>query len=319
MKDVSNNLIDNSAKPDSVNIGIALVNFEFDFHIPRNEKLKNIRKMDCLKENIVKYLKDFTLQKYSLHFIPDLNKNEEELVSEWYKNAQENKIRPAIIIRSRKEPTSIVGTARFSISFEASQDNLVKNLCFELKNSTENALQQSISRLEQKFDQQNTKLEEKFEQQNTNLEEKHQKEIQNIREEFEKQKIENEIIHQKNIQDISNGFTNDLKASKNIHKLANFISLFRIRIITHFNNNGKNYLDWKQMKENESEDSINNAVLSLGFNLDSWFDLVDLMHNLNGMKNTQVTIEDALKYIDSLQNTDYEEYQVPFKNLINLF
>jgi hypothetical protein len=308
MKDESNNSINNTAKPDSVNIGITLVNFEFEFHIPRNKKLKNIRKMDCLKENIAKYLKDFTLQKYSLHFIPDLNKNEEELVSEWYKHAEENKIRPVIIIRSRKEPTSIVGTAWFSISFEASQDNLVKNLCFELKNSTENALQKLISRLEQKFDQQNT-----------NIEEKHQKEIQNIREEFEKQKIENEIIHQKNIQDISNRLKNDLKASKNIQKLVNFISLFRIRIITHFNNNGKNYLDWKQMKENESEDSINNAVLSLGFNLDSWFDLVDLMNNLNGMKNTQVTIEDALKYIDSLQNTDYEKYQVPFKNLINLF
>ena len=73
------------------------------------------------------------------------------------------------------------------------------------------------------------------------------------------------------------------------------------------------------MKENESEDSINNAVLSLGFNLDSWFALIDLSHYLNGMKHTKVTIEDALKYIDSLQNTDYEEYQVPFKNLINLF
>jgi hypothetical protein len=222
---------------------------------------------------------------------------EEELVSEWYKHAQENKIRPAIMIRSRKEPTSIVGTARFSISFEANQDNLVKNFCIELKNSTENALQQSISKLEEKFDQQNTKLEEKP-----------QKEIQNIKEDFKKQKIGNEIINQKNIRDIRNGFINDLKASKNIHKLANFISLFRIRIITHFKKNGKNYLDWKQIKENESEDSISNAVLSLGFNLDSWFALVDLSHNLNGMKHTKVTKEDSLKYIDSLQNTDYEEY-----------
>lgn len=80
--------------------------------------------MDNLKENIQKYLKDYNLQKYSLHFVPDLNKNEEELVSEWVLFAQNNRIRPAIVIRSRNQPQILVGTAQISIASE-SNDVLV--------------------------------------------------------------------------------------------------------------------------------------------------------------------------------------------------
>ena len=103
MKDTMINSIDEQIK-----IGIVISAFEFNFQVSRNKKLKNIRKMDSLKENIQKYLKDFTLQKYSLHFVPDLNKNEEEPVSEWVLFAQNNRIRPAIVIRSRNQPQILV-------------------------------------------------------------------------------------------------------------------------------------------------------------------------------------------------------------------
>lgn len=177
----------------------------------------------------------------------------------------------------------------------------------------------SFKRNEEFLQKSLSKIEEKFEKQRIESEKIHQKEKQDLKEKFEHQEIRNEIIHQKDMQDIKNMMNNELKAFRNIHKLANFISLFRLNIKDHFNKNGKNYLYWDQMKKEEDNDSINEAVISLGMKLDSWLILKNLSHDLNSLKHDPIRIEDALKYIQSLGNTDYEEYPEPFYDLIELF
>lgn len=102
---------------------------------------------------------------------------------------------------------------------------------------------------------------------------------------------------QKNIQDIKNMFITDFKASKNIYKLTNYISLFRQTIVAHFNdNNSKNYLDWYDMKKNENENSINSIVEFFRMNLNSWVilneDLIDELDRIN--HDLIMKIEDAL-------------------------
>lgn len=92
-------------------------------------------------------------------------------------------------------------------------------------------------------------------------------------------------------------FITDFKASKNIYKLTNYISLFRQTIVAHFNdNNSKNYLDWYDMKKNENENSINSIVEFFRMNLNSWVilneDLIDELDRIN--HDLIMKIEDAL-------------------------
>lgn len=291
----------NTKKPDLTNITMAGSTFQFNFQVSNNLKLKNLRKKQFLKEKIKSFLIDsygsncdFTLERYNLQFVPKSNKNEEETLYEWCKFAQDKNIEPSILIKFD------------DIDTKKLFQNIKKSFEESLKDLSEKILKDSLLKFEKRH--------QKYIQ---DSEKRHQIFMQDL-------KKKGEENHKKNIQDIKNMFNTDFKASKNIYKLTNYISLFRQKIVNHFNNNnnnnGKNYSDWDNMKKNEHKNSINSAVEFLGMNLNSWVILEDLVDKLDRINHhLTIKIEDALNYIESLSDTDYEQYQEPFKNLIELF
>lgn len=67
-------------------------------------------------------------------------------------------------------------------------------------------------------------------------------------------------------------FKKDLNASRNIHKLANFISLFRQRILKYIETEyEKSFNNWSEMKDSNIDDYyIKEAVVKCGLSLKDW-------------------------------------------------
>lgn len=280
-------------------IALSICTFECDIQISSNKKLKNLINDTTLKAKIKQYLSDFSLENYSLHFIPE-SKNNDEVVSEWYSSALKNKESPTILIKSKSKSDLIVGTAHISVILDSNK-LVIQNICNEIKNNSDLVLKNSLLEFKEESAQE-------------------LREMKTLHEQLKKDIVqEMKTEHKKEIEEIKNTFKKQAAATKNIHKLANFVGIFRRNIIKYFNDNGKNYSDWDEMKKKEKNESINQAVVHFGMDLETWNSLKGLSSDLNNMKHETIDLNQALKYTESLTDTEYGDYIEPLKKLIGFF
>jgi hypothetical protein len=126
------------------------------------------------------------------------------------------------------------------------------------------------------------------------------------------------------LQDDVSRLTRKFEAEENIHKLVEYISLFRSMIIERINSRFNISLKtWKEMKpwikENCSEtDIILQIVGELGLSSDAWGDCISLSRKVNENKHSIISCDEALEIIAKLKDTSYEKYSTSLEELINL-
>ncbi len=100
-----------------------------------------------------------------------------------------------------------------------------------------------------------------------------------------------------------------------IHSLANFISMFREKIVKHHG-----YETWTLMTTSKviSNADIENTVTSFGLSLCSWRKCVNLAHILNEQKHGSVEASKCKEMLSKLVGSNYDEYVTPLTDLTEL-
>lgn len=129
-----------------------------------------------------------------------------------------------------------------------------------------------------------------------------------------------------------NAKVDQLVGEINMHPLLDFVSKFRSKIIEQLVIEKKipsNINNWNSMynylKENHSSRQlwsiIDEVAEELGLNYEDWLSLRSISSDMNSFKhpNPRLSQKDAYEKINTLRLTRYDNYQAPFKNLIDLF
>jgi len=118
-----------------------------------------------------------------------------------------------------------------------------------------------------------------------------------------------------------------LLASEVIHPLANYISVFRKKILKEINKEnmlGNEITSWEDLQRtvcvNKKLQVIDSAVSNLGLNLEDWYTLKELSYVIKKLKHpSPLELDESESQINALIRTKYEDYVPSFKNLIKLF
>ena len=121
-----------------------------------------------------------------------------------------------------------------------------------------------------------------------------------------------------------NAVTRDLACSKSVHRLNNFISLFRALIVKDINIKKKeNFSDWIAMKTalRQCGESflIDESVLAKGLSADAWCLCSEFLHLINEEKHGAVGIEEACVLCQDLLGSPFERFIPSLSMMMEVF
>jgi hypothetical protein len=294
-------------KPIGVNFSVST--FDFSIEITPSLKLKNLKDNAHIKKILKQYVVDYSLENYYFHLIPE-TVSEDISVFEWLSNVDKSKIQPTILIKRKQKNEQLMDAANANMTLKVtlnSDKSFLYNLAAEMMRKNEEMLKELL-----KHSIEAMKNESQIQIQNA---------ISSMKKEHLERKNELKKEHLEERNELKKLFKKDLDASKNIQKLANFISLFRRRILNCIEKKYEiTFNNWSEMKSKKEYDyDIEEAVTECGLTLKDWETLQELSYYLNDLKLAEINTIQAYEYIDNLNDTKYEDYQTPLKNLVKLF
>jgi hypothetical protein len=272
-----------------VNINFEVINGRFVLGLPDNIRTSNIVNQDQVKKEVLKVMgldeKNINDFNFFAEFTPESEKK--QLVNDWIKN----------------------GNCKCLIQVKPKKRTDEKYPLIGIISSNESIISPIInSYFTQKMDDM-TEKHEKLMKETKNQHEKLMKEtINQMTEKHEKQFKDNML---------------KLDARQNIHCLANFVSLFRNKILEQINkDNQKSYENWKSLLNLENKtktELINGALKKLHYSIEDWEMVANLSSRLNRLKNDIIEFKYAYEYLDEIKGSSFNQYYEPLLRLVKLF
>ena len=179
----------------------------------------------------------------------------------------------------------------------------------------------AIASLESKIEKQDLKIQKqdlKIEQQDLKIQKQDSK-IEQLDSQGLKFKEEIGALNSK-----LNAVTRDLACSKSVHRLNNFISLFRALIVKDINIKKKEkFSDWIAMKTalRQCGESflIDESVLAKGLSVDAWCLCSEFSHLINEEKHGAVGTEEACVLCQDLLGSPFERFIPSLSMMMDVF
>lgn len=269
---------------DRAEINISLQFEEFKFSFEKSKKVVSIKNDRNLKRQISQKLGLENISfKYEFH--PNFQHN--ELIGDWIKKEKNPKVE--VIIKSKSQSNSSQAIGILGLNF-GSLD--------EIEKSRHESLVKQLKLIEEKHDLKLTEINK-----------------------------ENQIKFRELTEKLD-----QLIGEQNLHPLIDFVSKFRLEILNQLVieekipssiNNWKSMYDYLKEKNTRRElwSIIDEQAEKLGLDYEDWFKLRTLSNDINCFKHPNPILDKKVAYekINSLKSTRYDNYQAPFKNLIDLF
>ena len=295
-------------------ISFDLIHSSFELELEDDISASSIEIQDSVKREVLKAygFKDVNnnlnniMNNYSLitDFEPKCDQN--QLVKDWIKKNEKAKCILKLIPNKKYESaTDIICSSILNI-IQINPDSILMPM-------VDHAVDKVIYKIREENEKQIEEMKKDKQETIEGVKKEHEKQI----EEMKKDKQETIEGMKKELQ----GFFREMKANENIHCLANFVSLFRYKIIRKVNElNGKNYNSWIELKNGQnSEKQIKNALEQLELRYDYWENMSNLAKNLNSLKDEFILPSEALDLLENIKGTKYEKYYNSLRQLILLF